>query len=44
MGGAVRDYTSKASQDAAVSFFERALAIDPELGPPMVGLARTSIE
>ena len=43
-GERYRDYTSKASQDAAVSFFERALAIDPQLGPPMVGLARTLVD
>ncbi len=38
------DYTSKASQDAAVGLFERALTIDPQLGPPMVGLARTLVD
>ena len=43
-GERYRDYTSKASQDAAVSLFERALAIDPQLGPPMVGLARTLVD
>ena len=38
------DSTSKASQDAAVSLFERALAIDSQLGPAMVGLARTLVD
>ena len=38
-----RDYASKASQDAAVGLFERALAIDPQLVPAMVGLARTLV-
>ena len=38
------DSTSKASQDAAVGLFERALAIDPQLDPAMVGLARTLVD
>ena len=37
---AFRPY-SKASNDAAIGFFERALAIDPHLVPAMVGLAYT---
>ncbi len=32
---------SKASQDAGVGLFERALAIDPQFVPAMVGLAQT---
>ena len=43
-GERYRDYTSKASQDAAVSLFERALAIDPQFRLPMVGLARTLVD
>jgi TolB-like protein len=43
-GERYRDYTSKASQDATVSLFERALAIDPQLVPPMVSLARTLVD
>ena len=43
MRGWVEAYrpTSKPSQDAAVGLFERALAIDPQLVPAMVGLAQT---
>jgi tetratricopeptide (TPR) repeat protein len=37
---AFRPY-SKSSNDAAIDLFERALAIDPQLVPAMVGLART---
>ena len=37
---AFRPY-SKSSNDAAIGLFERALAIDPQLVPAMVGLART---
>jgi adenylate cyclase len=37
------DFGSKANQDAAIGLFERALAIDPELVPAMVGLARTLV-
>jgi adenylate cyclase len=46
-GGAMRlgvDFGSKANQDAAIALFERALAIDPELVPAMVGLARTLVD
>jgi tetratricopeptide (TPR) repeat protein len=32
---------SKSSNDAAIGLFERALAIDPQLVPAMVGLAQT---
>ena len=39
----VRPY-SKASKDAAVGLFERALAIDPQLVPAMVGLAWTLVD
>ena len=34
---------SKTSEDAAVGLFERALAIDPQLVPAMVGLAQTLV-
>jgi adenylate cyclase len=34
---------SKRSEDAAVGLFERALAIDPQLVPAMVGLAQTLV-
>jgi TolB-like protein len=37
---AFRPYSSS-SNDAAIGLFERALAIDPQLVPAMVGLART---
>ena len=32
---------SKASHDAAIGLFERALAVDPQLVPALVGLAQT---
>jgi TolB-like protein/class 3 adenylate cyclase/Flp pilus assembly protein TadD len=35
---------SKASNDAAIGHFERALAIDPKLVPAMVGLAATLLD
>ena len=38
-GSAELEHKSKASQDAAVGLFERALALDPQLVPAMVGLA-----
>jgi TolB-like protein len=40
---AFRPY-SKSSNDAAIGLFERALAIDPQLVPAMVGLAWTLID
>ena len=39
-----RGATSKTNEDAAVGLFERALAIDPQLVPAMVGLARTLVD
>ena len=36
--------TSKPSEDAAVALFERALAIDPQLVPAMVGLTKTLVD
>src|SRR3984957_10524255 len=38
-GSAELEHKSKASQDAAVGLFERALELDPQLVPAMVGLA-----
>ena len=38
-----RDFSSKTNEDAAVGLFERALAIDPQLVPAMVGLARALV-
>jgi TolB-like protein len=40
---AFRPY-SKSSNEAAIGLFERALAIDPQLVPAMVGLSRTLID
>jgi adenylate cyclase len=37
-GSAELEHQSKASQDAAVGLFERALELDPQLVPAMVGL------
>ena len=39
-----RGYASKTNEDAAVGLFERALAIDPELVPAMVGLAEALVD
>jgi adenylate cyclase len=39
-----RGASSKTNEDAAVGLFERALAIDPQLVPAMVGLATTLVD
>ena len=39
-----RGAASKTNEDAAIGLFERALAIDPELVPAMVGQARTLVD
>jgi adenylate cyclase len=39
-----RGLASKTNEDAAVGLFERALAIDPELVPAMVGLAEALVD
>ncbi len=39
-----RGASSKTNEDAAVGLFERALAIDPQLVPAMVGLAATLVD
>jgi adenylate cyclase len=39
-----RGFTSKTNEDAAIGLFERALAIDPELVPAMVGLAEALVD
>ena len=39
-----RGVASKTNDDAAVGLFERALALDPQLVPAMVGLARALVD